>query len=253
MNNHAIIGSGHAARFVIYLLREIYPSASISVISRNKQKAAKKLGNLFEINILNEEEAAPADMLWLAVPDHQISNAFKKYKDLAQKGVCHLSGATSLLEISDLNVLPIVIWPVASLSLPYNIFEIPLVVECTDDHFFYQALKKNRFQIFKTNYENRIKMHMLAVVANNFVHHIYALIEDELKNQDLSKDLLMPLIQQTFSNIQKNNLKTLQTGPARRADFSTIRKHIDIIKSPALKILYQSITNSIIHFHATEL
>lgn len=254
MNNHLIIGSGHAARFVIKLLREVLPLVSISVVSRNKNQATRKLADLQEINILSDEDEIPlADMLWLAVPDECISDAFQKYKMQATKGICHLSGATSIKEITDTDASPIVIWPVASLSLPYTLSKISLVIECSDDHFFLHTLQDQRLHIFKTNYENRVKMHMLAVAANNFVHHLHTLIEEELKSQNLSKDFLMPLIEQTYYNILHDNLKNLQTGPARRADVATIRQHENIIKTPALKNLYQSITNSILHFYAIEL
>ena len=39
--------------------------------------------------------------------------------------------------------------------------------------------------------------------------------------------------------------KNLRTGPAKRKDFSIINKHLETIKDPRLKKIYQSISDYI--------
>jgi uncharacterized FlaG/YvyC family protein len=93
------------------------------------------------------------------------------------------------------------------------------------------------------SYKERIKLHLAAVFANNFTNAImHAAVGLAGKNAKY----LLPIIQQTFENIQKLNPAITQTGPAVRSDLNTIRKHLDFLADQKeLKKIYITITDYI--------
>jgi hypothetical protein len=89
-------------------------------------------------------------------------------------------------------------------------------------------------------------MHLAAVFCNNFVNHIYVLMKEYCNKEGLDFNLLLPLIHETANRLNIMDPLEAQTGPALRKDAETIEKHLPILDSyPSLKILYQSITQSI--------
>ena len=78
---------------------------------------------------------------------------------------------------------------------------------------------------------------------------MYVLAHELLKEQNLSFDLLRPLIEETALKIQTADPITVQTGPAIRDDQSTIDKHLQLLnKHSELKELYEKLSQSIINY-----
>jgi predicted short-subunit dehydrogenase-like oxidoreductase (DUF2520 family) len=73
--------------------------------------------------------------------------------------------------------------------------------------------------------------------------------EDILTQEQLSLDILMPLIQETTNKIITHPAKNMQTGPAKRNDQQTIQQHLEFLKKyPQYQSVYQLLSNSIIRF-----
>ena len=63
-------------------------------------------------------------------------------------------------------------------------------------------------------------------------------------------DLLKPLILETVNKAIELGPENSQTGPAVRNDLYTIEKHLELLSfSPELKLIYESITKSIISYY----
>jgi hypothetical protein len=98
--------------------------------------------------------------------------------------------------------------------------------------------------------ESRLKIHLAAVVVNNFTNHLYALAEDYCESEEIAFDLLKPLIKETAIRIAHLSPSKVQTGPAVRNDAKTIDKHLNLLNNyPELKALYLKLSNSIINFN----
>ena len=99
----------------------------------------------------------------------------------------------------------------------------------------------------------RQKLHISAILVNNFVNHLFALSEQYCIENDLNFDLLKPLIGSTFNKVSNNISPTIvQTGPAKRGDLGTIMEHLEIIKTSKIKHLesiYTLLTASIIDLY----
>ena len=67
-------------------------------------------------------------------------------------------------------------------------------------------------------------------------------------NSDIS--ILLPLVNQTLTQLDSKNIKHLQTGPAVRNEKKTINKHIELIEDKDLKIIYKKISDHIIKTYA---
>jgi predicted short-subunit dehydrogenase-like oxidoreductase (DUF2520 family) len=100
--------------------------------------------------------------------------------------------------------------------------------------------------------EQRIKLHVAAVFACNFGNYFYTLSSNLLENEGLPFDVLKPLIEETAHKIIHLHPYDAQTGPARRNDTDTMKKHLDMLKDENLKVLYQNISERIIAMYKRE-
>lgn len=94
--------------------------------------------------------------------------------------------------------------------------------------------------------EDRLKLHVAAVLVSNFTNHLYALAQEYCKKEGLDFKQLLPLIEETALRIKDISPKQAQTGPAIRHDKETIEKHLELLNDyPGLKKIYLLLTESI--------
>jgi predicted short-subunit dehydrogenase-like oxidoreductase (DUF2520 family) len=97
--------------------------------------------------------------------------------------------------------------------------------------------------------DERMKLHVAAVVVSNFTNHLYALAEEYCKKEGLDFKQLLPLIEETAERIKTESPAAVQTGPATRHDKETIHKHLELLKGyPQLRNLYILLSESIGNF-----
>ena len=93
--------------------------------------------------------------------------------------------------------------------------------------------------------------HALGVIAGNFQNALYQILQDLAHENNLSeidaKKLLLPLSQQTLSNIGKMDLKTALSGPAKRGEWDLINEQeLEIRKNfPEYADLYHQLNQLI--------
>ncbi len=144
-----------------------------------------------------------------------------------------------------------VIYPLQSLRKEMNVIPpIPVLV----DGSTIEAI--NLLQKFANEWassvqvasdEQRLKLHVAAVVASNFTNHLYVLAEKFCKVEGVEFRMLLPLIEETASRLKEFLPLEVQTGPAVRNDVVTIEKHLHILNThPQLYDLYMRLTESII-------
>jgi predicted short-subunit dehydrogenase-like oxidoreductase (DUF2520 family) len=98
--------------------------------------------------------------------------------------------------------------------------------------------------------EERLRLHVAAVIVNNFPNHLFALAERFCEGNTLQFNTLVPLIEETISRVKLGAASHLQTGPAVRKDFVTIAKHQHILENePNLLKVYNTLTDSIVSFY----
>jgi len=95
--------------------------------------------------------------------------------------------------------------------------------------------------------ENRRKLHLAAVIVNNFTNHLYTEAENYCNASNIDYNLLKPLILETANKVQTVSPASVQTGPAKRNDHKVIEQHLQMLsENEELNELYRLVTNQII-------
>jgi predicted short-subunit dehydrogenase-like oxidoreductase (DUF2520 family) len=248
-----IVGAGNVAT----VLGSIIHTAGheiVQVLAREQNKA-KNLAALFNSTSgsIITTPYADADIYILAISDNALAH-LDQYKTLGKRLVVHTAGSVSMETLKELSTNYGVIYPLQSLSKNVEqIPEIPLMIDGNSDYV------KNTLELFAksvtsnvtfANDEERLKYHIAAVIVSNFTNHLYALAEEFCEQEHISFEVLLPLIEETYSRVKTQSPKAVQTGPALREDIDTMGKHLRALTShPDLKYLYLKLSESILKFH----
>jgi len=123
---------------------------------------------------------------------------------------------------------------------------VPIFVESSDKIVSYilkQLALDLGSEVYESTSEQRLKLHLSAVFACNFVNYLYTVSHDLLFENNLSFDVLKPLIQETAAKVQTLSPADVQTGPAIRFDRKVMDKHLALLeKHPAWKTLYKELS-----------
>ncbi|WNH11785.1 DUF2520 domain-containing protein [Thalassobellus suaedae] len=92
-------------------------------------------------------------------------------------------------------------------------------------------------------------MHLAAVFVNNFTNQLYRIGHEITESEGAEFDMLKPLILETAKKVQDLSPFKAQTGPAKRNDKKTIKKHLKLLKEQHHKDIYELLTTSIQHTH----
>jgi predicted short-subunit dehydrogenase-like oxidoreductase (DUF2520 family) len=222
---------------------------AVSQIWGRKPELAKKLADGIQADFVeNASDFMPdLDIIFLVVKD----DAIEAVSAQCPKGplLVHCSGTTSIEAIqSDRRA---VCWPVQSFITGKTVsyLNVPVFIEMESDRVedkLSDLWKKSGMKVFSANSELRKRIHMSAVFAANFSNHMYALSAELLENDQLSFDLLKPLIFESVERLRTTPPHLAQTGPAIRGDKKTMEQHLHYLKdNQELAQLYKLISESI--------
>ncbi len=245
-----IIGSGHVGTHMGLAFR-LAGLDVVQVYSRTAAHAQALAGKL-ECGYTDRMDALnpDADMYLIALTDDAIEDmvALFPYK---KKLLVHTSGTTPLDALSNGSSRYGVFYPLQTfskdVSLDYQKVPFCLEVSRDDDRAALEHLARKLSNTVQwTNSAQRRMLHVAAVFACNFVNHMYAVAADILKKQELSFDLLRPLIEETARKALENTPEAIQTGPARRNNLKVTKKHLEMLKeNPDYHKMYNFISESI--------
>lgn len=245
-----ILGSGNVAT---HLGKAFHKAGHqiLQIYSRNRANSTALAAVLNAVAIDSLREVTDqADLYLIAVADQAIQEVAERLPSPIKGVVVHCSGAThsAILErFPHYGVL----YPVQSLrkNIPISLKKVPFGIEGNDfvsTDCLTQLMQPIASQSFLCNSEQRLALHIAAVFANNFSNVLFQIAFDILQQQNLSFDLLKPIVLETAQNVQKRSPKEVQTGPAIRRDIETIQKHLQFLtKSPNWLKIYQQLTQEI--------
>lgn len=172
---------------------------------------------------------------------------------LGDKLIVHTAGSISKEILSTVSENYGVIYPLQSLrkeNLELH-QDIPLLIDGNSDEViavietFANSLSS---LITRADDNQRLRLHVAAVVVSNFPNHLYTLAADYCGREGLDFKILQPLIEETALRLRYHFPGQMQTGPAIRKDIVTLDKHLRILNQyPALKKIYLKITDSIMN------
>ena len=251
--NIVFLGSGNTATVLARLMHQ-KGHRILQVWSRNAAKAlplATEVG-ADSINRLSDINPS-ADVCVLAVSDAAVADVASQLS-LRKKIVVHTAGSVSINVLKGASPNYGVLYPLQSLRKEMSFIpEIPFLTDGNSNEvkvLLYDFAKTFSTQVKEAGDEERLRLHLAAVMVNNFTNHLYALTEAFCNKHQLQFELLYPLILETAHRLQSGKAMELQTGPARRGDEETIQKHLhSLMDTPSLQQLYQTISNSILEMY----
>lgn len=245
-----IIGSGNIATFFANKWYEA--GFNILQVYSKHLANAKLLAVKVNADAIDDIDSIDngADIYLVALPD-DISKSIIPSLKIKNKKIVICAGSLALSEIDSKQNELASIWPIYSINknlLPQNNIQVPLTYTCTNDNncnWVHLLSEKISTHYFPLNDNKKSVLHLAATMANNFTNHIFTLCYELCLKYQLNFKYLLPLIENTVSKLNNQIPSALQTGPAKRKDYTTMEKHKILLDNELHKKLYEIISESI--------
>jgi predicted short-subunit dehydrogenase-like oxidoreductase (DUF2520 family) len=242
-----IIGSGNVAQHLIKAFKKSKKIKVVQAFSRNKEA----LSHLLPLSKITSDYSTlkEVSLYIIAVSDNAIASVSSEIP-FSNKIVLHTSGSVAISDLDSKNTRGS-FYPVQTFSKTKHVDfkKIPICIEI-EQETMYKVLDIIALSIsnsvYKITSEQRKSLHIAAVFANNFTNHLYQIGNEICDENQVSFDILKPLILETANKILKLSPIEAQTGPAKRNDTQTINAHLNFLKDENQKEIYKLLTKSII-------
>lgn len=196
-------------------------------------------------HVLSEIEPH-ANLYILCISDDQIESLAGQLVNYInpESLVLHTSGSKPSTILGEYFSNNGVLYPLQTFSksrkISFNTIPIHITASNTSslEWIAYTAKQLSKL-VIQTNDADRLKLHMAAVLVNNFPNYIYDLVAEFLTQHHLEFKSLYPLIEETLAKIKSLPSFTAQTGPAKRGDLEVIQQHLEILRKEKKQDLFQ--------------
>ncbi len=253
-----IIGCGNLAWHIASRLREL-GGFDLEVYNHKASETLNGFKSKFraKIKVGLKEISADGHYYFICVSDTAIGSV-AKHLTLRNPNslLVHTSGSVAISELGERVHGCGVFYPLQTFSKSdtINWESLPIIIEGSDAA---TTKKIDRLahlfsdQVIALSYRQRLKLHLTAVLVNNFSNALYAAAENLLRKEKPGKEidfeLLRPLIEQTTRKLDHLSPLAAQTGPARRNDKSVMEKHKQLLtKDPDLLKVYKMMSKLIL-------
>lgn len=240
----SIIGHGNVGHHLAIELAKV--GVDVSHISGRNIASSKEFANQIGATACEIEDLPDNELAIICVPDDAIAEVLNQLKSTTP--AAYTSGAVQIEDLPQRENLG-VFYPLQTFtkSNALSIREVPFFIEATNTSFangLMQLATRISDNVQLATSEERKKMHVAAVMVNNFTNHILHLAKKYSEENDINFDHLLPLLSETVQKLDSQSPYDAQTGPARRGDDQTIKEHIDSLDG-ITKEIYLSLTESI--------
>lgn len=241
-----IAGAGGLAfSLVRALIRAGYPVRA--VISRDTEKASLKLGIPDLVVLPYSTRGLEADVLILAVPDGKIQETAREVCARNSIGcVVHCSGSADMNTLEGLGLPYGVVYPLQTFTPGRSVEwdQVPVFWESSEpgwESVIQQIAADLSGRAISLSSEKRALLHTGAVFANNFNNYLAYIASRFAEKAGQSGDIYQPILEETLAKLRVISPENAQTGPARRGDQETIRKHMELLHTqfPEYETLYR--------------
>lgn len=243
-----LIGTGNVAWHLGHALKKV--GVDILQVYDRKPEKAKAFASELSATPLSDFRniIEDADLYLLCVSDAAIAEVGAQLH-YVRGIVAHTSGSIRLdALIGNENVG--VFYPLQTFTtgVPVDLNHVPFLCEGnssqTESVLMALALELST-KVYAISSDQREKLHVSAVFANNFTNHLLAKAHQICEENHIPFSVLHPLILETARKVTEGNPEESQTGPAQRGDAVTIEKHLKQLADPKLRELYTTLTKSI--------
>lgn len=246
-----LIGAGNVAHHLAPAL--LRAGMNLCQIYSRTLESARDLGRKTGITYTSDTFAVypDGDIYIFCVSDDALLSVFKSLRINEDALILHTSGSVPLDIFKPYRQNYGVLYPLQTFSKMRNLDfgEIPLCIEAPDKEVLKtigQIADKLSSKVYEISSEKRKKLHLAAVLANNFTNHLYHMAGKLLEKEDLDFNLLRPLIFETAHKVMQMIPENAQTGPARRGDTNILNLHKSMLKDNRdIQTLYVLLSQSI--------
>lgn len=246
-----LIGAGNVAHHLAPAL--LRAGMNLCQIYSRTLESARDLGRKTGITYTSDTFAVypDGDIYIFCVSDDALLSVFKSLRINEDALILHTSGSVPLDIFKPYRQNYGVLYPLQTFSKTRNLDfgEIPLCIEAPDKEVLKtigQIADKLSSKVYEISSEKRKKLHLAAVLANNFTNHLYHMAGKLLEKEDLDFNLLRPLIFETAHKVMQMIPENAQTGPARRGDTNILNLHKSMLKDNRdIQTLYVLLSQSI--------
>lgn len=246
-----LIGAGNVAHHLAPAL--LRAGMNLCQIYSRTLESARDLGRKTGITYTSDTFAVypDGDIYIFCVSDDALLFVFKSLRINEDALILHTSGSVPLDIFKPYRQNYGVLYPLQTFSKTRNLDfgEIPLCIEAPDKEVLKtigQIADKLSSKVYEISSEKRKKLHLAAVLANNFTNHLYHMAGKLLEKEDLDFNLLRPLIFETAHKVMQMIPENAQTGPARRGDTNILNLHKSMLKDNRdIQTLYVLLSQSI--------
>ncbi len=255
--NISFIGSGNVAWHLAPALDNAGHVVK-EVFSRNPRHAEALTDRLYqaEVKATLDFSTSPSRMFIVSVSDDALAEVAREVILPDEAILVHTSGSQSIDVLQYAAAAhTAVFYPLQTFtkSKKVDLRATPILIESSQDETLAiltdiaRSISQRVQRIFP---EERLALHVAAVFASNFTNHMLSISHQILQHQQLPKDLLAPLVRETFEKLQALSPTQAQTGPARRGDLETLDRHMEFLKDdPELAGLYKVVSQHIIDLY----
>lgn len=251
--NVFIIGSGNIAS---HLSKAFYQCGiEISGIHSRNEKEGKKIAKKTKTTFYPSIETIPknASVYLICVSDDAISTVAELLPKSIKKSkiIAHTSGSVNMESAFQGIKNTGVFYPLQTFTKGKKMAyaSIPFCINASNKKSskaltsLANLLSKSVHQI---DDEQRQSIHLSAVMINNFVNHIIYVSQELLHQKDIDPNILQPLLRETIQKQSQLGAYDAQTGPSRRKDAKTLKKHLDLLRyNKDYKSIYMILSKSI--------
>ncbi|MDR2010150.1 MAG: DUF2520 domain-containing protein [Bacteroidales bacterium] len=138
-------------------------------------------------------------------------------------------------------------------EMPIDFSNVPACLEASNRatfNFLKEIAEKLKCKVYEINEEKRQYLHLSGVFACNFMNHCIFLGNKVLEDHGIDREIIKPLLEQSFKKILAIGAEKSQTGPAKRNDKVIIDKHLELLKDDKrMSDIYKILTESIMNFN----
>ena len=175
-----------------------------------------------------------ADCYIYAIADHALKEVVQKV-DAPRALHLHTSGSMPIEVFGEDKPHAGILYFLQSFSREVLIDDwsgIPCFIEgrnIDDVAAIYSLAQNLTDRIYEASQQDRERLHIAAIFANNFTNLMYGIAADLLKDTSIPFEALLPLIDRTAAKIHTMTPREAQTGPAKRGDLAVILHHLDLL------------------------
>lgn len=209
------------------------------------QICSPSLGNM------NDFDPTGVDAVIIAVTDDAIPSLLDRLPGNDTTLWLHTSGSVGI-DVFDAEKFPRhgVLYPLQTMlkGTKPDWDNVPVFIE-GDDPLNEELARMLSPRVAPLDSLSRRRAHAAAVICCNLVMYLWSLSEGAMAEAGLDFKMLAPLMELTWKRAATGSPEQSLTGPARRGDLGTIRKHLDAL-NPETADVYRLLTQNILNrFH----